>query len=152
MHTAGSSRAGVLVDTELKYIQNEIMHATSKAARDICCGERWKSTQVICTVWSPGLADTSDHSGWESWMLWQDLPVLLPRPVSTVNQNASDMRFIGQGGVREEQGQSSLPAFDRGMGKYQRSISKKKCVIFTSCQLWPSWACILQSLLPHNTM
>ncbi len=36
MHTAGNGRAGVLVDTELKYIQPQNMHATSKAARDIC--------------------------------------------------------------------------------------------------------------------
>lgn len=39
MHTAGNGWAGMLVDTKLKYIQTQNMHATSEAARDICCGK-----------------------------------------------------------------------------------------------------------------
>lgn len=36
MHTAGNGWAEMSVDTELKYILPQNMHATSKAARDIC--------------------------------------------------------------------------------------------------------------------
>lgn len=85
----------------LYQIYSDYANTTGKAGRNICHGKDQRWHEVICTVWSPGLADTSDHTGWVSWKLWQDLTVLLPRPVSTVNQNASDMRFTVRGRVRE---------------------------------------------------
>lgn len=112
--------------------------------------ERSKMTEVICTVWSPGLADTSDHMGWARWKLWQDLAVLLLSPVSTVNQNASDMRFAVQGRVRE-QGQHSLPNFDRGMGKHQRSVSTGNMINFFSTTATMHTAFFFSFFMVHNT-
>lgn len=92
---AGRGHAGMLANpiySGLKHPQHQ---------RYLQQQQRSNTTQVICTVWSPGRADTSDHTGWVRRMLWQDLPPLLPRPVSTVNQNASDVRFIEQGRLRK---------------------------------------------------
>lgn len=92
--------AGMLGDTKLKfYMQTQNMHGTSKSSERYLLQERSKRTRVICTVSSPGLADTSNCTGEEAECF--DKTCSVTKPVSTMNQNASDMRFIGQGRIKK---------------------------------------------------
>lgn len=62
------------------------------------------------------------------------------------------MRFAVQGRVRE-QDQHSLPNLDRGMGKYQRSVSTGNMIIHLFIYFALHQPCILHffSFMVHNT-
>lgn len=91
-----------------------------------------KMTQVICGVWSPRRADTGRPHGVRELKALTRSCCSVPRVCFNCESKFLWYEIYCAGKGKREHGQHSLPKFDREMGKYQRSISKRNRIFFWS--------------------